>query len=167
MGRRAFSLVELLVVIGIIVILAAITFPVMVKAKARAKQTTCMSNMKQIALRQQIESATGGDLPCPLSEQYGVPFYRLRDRRLADALEIADPGHGYIVCYLHGEKVGEGTSPADFNGNVLRLRPDGSVQVRKVERKCRAGVPMRPDWLMFSDAPCPPEFCPTDLVACD
>lgn len=167
MGRRAFSLVELLVVIGIIVILAAITFPVMVKAKARAKQTTCMSNLKQIALRQQIESATGGNLPCPLTEQYGVPYYPIPNRRLADALEVADPGHGYYVCYLHGEKVGEGTGPADFTGNVLRLRPDGSVQVRKIERKCRDGVPVRPDWQMFSDAPCPPEFCPTDLVACE
>lgn len=45
--RRAFTLIELLVVIAIIAILAAILFPVFAQAKAQAKATSCLSNVKQ------------------------------------------------------------------------------------------------------------------------
>jgi prepilin-type N-terminal cleavage/methylation domain-containing protein/prepilin-type processing-associated H-X9-DG protein len=49
-GRKttAFTLIELLVVIAIIAILAAILFPVFAQARAKARQTTCLSNQKQI-----------------------------------------------------------------------------------------------------------------------
>ena len=47
--RSAFTLIELLVVIAIIGILAAILFPVFAQARAKARQTTCLSNFRQIA----------------------------------------------------------------------------------------------------------------------
>jgi prepilin-type N-terminal cleavage/methylation domain-containing protein/prepilin-type processing-associated H-X9-DG protein len=48
-GRsQAFTLIELLVVIAIIAILAAILFPVFAQARAKARQTACLSNEKQI-----------------------------------------------------------------------------------------------------------------------
>lgn len=50
-GRAsAFTLIELLVVIAIIAILAAILFPVFAQARESARQTTCLSNIKQISL---------------------------------------------------------------------------------------------------------------------
>lgn len=48
--KQGFTLIELLVVIAIIAILAAILFPVFAKAREKARQITCVSNMKQIML---------------------------------------------------------------------------------------------------------------------
>ncbi|MFZ4506128.1 MAG: prepilin-type N-terminal cleavage/methylation domain-containing protein [Fimbriimonas sp.] len=52
--KAAFTLIELLVVIAIIAILAAILFPVFAQAKAAAKKTTDLSNVKQIGTAMQI-----------------------------------------------------------------------------------------------------------------
>ena len=48
--KRGFTLIELLVVIAIIAILAAILFPVFARAREKARQTSCLSNTKQIVL---------------------------------------------------------------------------------------------------------------------
>ncbi len=46
--RRAFTLVEILVVIGVLTLLAALIFPALAQARARGRQTVCSSNLHQL-----------------------------------------------------------------------------------------------------------------------
>lgn len=58
---RAFSLVELLVVIAVIVVLAALLLPVLSKAKGKTKTVACLNNLKQWGLATQLYAAENRD----------------------------------------------------------------------------------------------------------
>ena len=72
---RGFTLIELLVVIAIIAILAAILFPVFAKARDKARQTVCISNLKQLALGLLMYAEDYDETlpmgPCPSKAQWG------------------------------------------------------------------------------------------------
>ena len=65
MRLRGFTLIELLVVIAIIAILAAILFPVFAQVKATAKQTVCLSNVKQLGIGLRLYESDADDMWCP------------------------------------------------------------------------------------------------------
>jgi prepilin-type N-terminal cleavage/methylation domain-containing protein/prepilin-type processing-associated H-X9-DG protein len=69
-ARKAFTLIELLVVIAIIAILAAILFPVFAQAREKARQTACLSNLKQIGLGMMMY-AQDYDEVLPMAQSYG------------------------------------------------------------------------------------------------
>ncbi len=55
-NKRAFTLIELLIVLSLIAILAALLFPVLSSARLKASETQCLSNMRQISLGVQLYS---------------------------------------------------------------------------------------------------------------
>src|SRR6185437_11900503 len=71
--QRGFTLIELLVVIAIIAILAAILFPVFAKARGKARQASCASNEKQIALGL-IQYTQDNDERFPTGDVYNTAY---------------------------------------------------------------------------------------------
>ncbi len=78
MRKSGFTLIELLVVIAIIAILAAILFPVFARAREKARQTSCLSNVKQLALGQLMYIQDYDEMTAPHA--------------------CGDVGHGYLYC---------------------------------------------------------------------
>ncbi|MEI6500779.1 MAG: DUF1559 domain-containing protein [Armatimonadota bacterium] len=74
MRSKGFTLIELLVVIAIIAILAAILFPVFAKAREKARQSSCLSNVKQIGLAF-FQYAQDYDELLPPGAVYGVEMW--------------------------------------------------------------------------------------------
>jgi prepilin-type processing-associated H-X9-DG protein len=64
MRRRAFALVELLIVIGIVALLVGILLPTMSRARGQARSAACASNLRQLALAaQHYALSNGGQFP--------------------------------------------------------------------------------------------------------
>jgi len=86
MRRAAFSLIELLVVIGLIALLLAITIPALQSSRKQAKTVLCSSNIKQLLLGLFTYESENGTLPYSLDDTPnnpppgGYPKYSQYDR---------------------------------------------------------------------------------------
>jgi prepilin-type N-terminal cleavage/methylation domain-containing protein/prepilin-type processing-associated H-X9-DG protein len=75
-ARQGFTLIELLVVIAIIAILAALLFPVFAQAREKARQTSCLSNLKQLGTAMQMYAQDFDELfPPAIGREPGVKTY--------------------------------------------------------------------------------------------
>jgi prepilin-type N-terminal cleavage/methylation domain-containing protein/prepilin-type processing-associated H-X9-DG protein len=125
--RRGFTLIELLVVIAIIAILAAILFPVFAQAREKARQTSCLSNEKQI----------GAALTQYLQDNDGVwpPAYYYGDPNAGGSLDATGIYHWSGFCQPYIKNVQIFVCPSDKIGGL----PPTNFDVRTNNAGC--GVP--------------------------
>ena len=139
--KKGFTLIELLVVIAIIAILAAILFPVFAKAREKARQTTCTSNQKQIALavmmyiQENDETLPGNDvwkviggytsakmLQCPTAGKKLANAYGYNGAILEKGLgQIADPVETILTCDAENAD-NNILTPANVNNGAITFR---------------------------------------------
>jgi prepilin-type processing-associated H-X9-DG protein/prepilin-type N-terminal cleavage/methylation domain-containing protein len=97
--RRAFTLVEMLVVMGVMALLAAILFPALAGARERARQAACASNLRQLALADGIYAQDNDGCFAPAAQD----FFTRDDRRwfgVRGADGRFEPRDGPLVPYL-------------------------------------------------------------------
>ena len=124
MNKRGFTLIELLVVIAIIAILAAILFPVFAKAREKARQSSCLSNVKQLGLAF-LQYAEDYDETTPFIVYGSVPcrWYNSMQPYMKSTSVMVCPSDrnefGYSQGYKWGwEKLYTRATGTDYGGGI-------------------------------------------------
>jgi len=108
-ARRAFTLIELLVVIAIIAILAAILFPVFAKAREKARQTSCLSNERQLGTAVlSYMTDYDGTAPPRWQSGNGMPYL---------LFQPYIKNHGILFCPSDANPGAEGDSDVTYSFN--------------------------------------------------
>ena len=109
MRSKAFTLVELLVVIGIIALLISVLLPALNRARMASKTVVCASNMRQLGLALRMYAGDNMDVLPP-----GHYTHRSPDRFWA--------WHDYIDRYL-GNKMTDGSRDLDYSNTAHTFMP--------------------------------------------
>lgn len=204
--RRGFTLLEILLVVAIVALLAALLFPVLSMAKKSSKRAVCTEQLRQLGQALSLYDPEGDRLPpnldvlastglltskelllCPDDPVggYASKFDACRKlphtfaqtyetmfswpEGMIQRLEKTDANHGLVVCRVHGQHGANYELGLKrfcdyawhmFQGTLLRLRKDGSVQSAKyrLHRKVVNGAVVEEAamvWELFTDLPDP------------
>lgn len=88
---KAFTLIELLIVIAIISVLAAILFPVFSRARENARRASCMSNLKQVGLGFIMYTQDYDEHMPPYSQALGSGNYTYPNGKISTAMNAGWP----------------------------------------------------------------------------
>lgn len=100
MARRAFSLIEVLVVTAIVAVLVAILLPVLAQAKDSAKKTACVSNSRQLSTAVLLYASDSNDFLPPLQDGEAVLWPHLLGCFSHDAgIRVCPQDHGAANSY--------------------------------------------------------------------
>src|SRR5712691_8661297 len=97
-ARRGFTLIELLVVIAIIAILAAILFPVFAHAREKARQTSCLSNLRQLASGMMMYAEDNDGLFVPAVARPSRDIKNLYEMSWMALIEPYTKNRGIYIC---------------------------------------------------------------------
>ncbi|HUW58516.1 MAG TPA: prepilin-type N-terminal cleavage/methylation domain-containing protein [Planctomycetota bacterium] len=112
--QRGLSLLEVLVVVVVIGILAALTLPVFSRARARAIQAVCQNHLKQISVAVQLYLQYNDNtyFPHEVETDEGTLYYYGLERLLPDGEGVSlDVTRGYLFSY-YSLVSGVGSCPA-------------------------------------------------------
>jgi prepilin-type N-terminal cleavage/methylation domain-containing protein/prepilin-type processing-associated H-X9-DG protein len=152
--RKGFTLIELLVVIAIIAILAAILFPVFAKAREKARQTSCLSNVKQFALGIMMY-AQDYDETMPMSTTINATGART----LADVVMPYVKNSQIMICPSDSTGSVDIGGIADGKGFPLTGVRRLSYSINIGQAQTPGGVALFPDFVLFGAMGIPCSVC--------
>ena len=157
--KRGFTLIELLVVIAIIAILAAILFPVFARAREKARQASCQSNLKQLALAAAMyaqdydEKLTIGWEPCTAGTDDGMWYWRWQPYINNIQLFVCPSGYNSVVQYVPSTTASLGTGDISY-ATICESRAGNNIVLTQCRYPAENLLVM--DCRTTPDRACPP-----------
>lgn len=150
-NKIGFTLVELLVVMAIISILAAMLLPALSRARAQARSVACRSNLKQIGYSTGMYQTDYDEL-CPSGNNVSFPFDIVSGWHLYSGTDVGDSVyahplqilayHGYAKVGWHGnnDRITESVFTCPSDRAAANNIPDRLNKKRCIRAHCAGGL---------------------------